>query len=74
MPYELHHLDGSSNDLESLSECENMDLENLVFGKVNEEIEEGKEANGRVSFHLHAPQAICGLVEGMNYFVSVKHE
>ncbi|KAF2314761.1 hypothetical protein GH714_033476 [Hevea brasiliensis] len=63
MPYELHRLDGSSNDLESLSECENMDLENFVFGKVNEEIEERKEATERVSFHLHATQAICGLVE-----------
>ncbi|EEF29594.1 anaphase-promoting complex subunit 5 isoform X2 [Ricinus communis] len=63
LPYELHGVDGSSNDMESFSEYENMDLENFVFEKVSEEIEERKQASERVSFHLHAPQGLFGLVE-----------
>ncbi|KDP35516.1 hypothetical protein JCGZ_08954 [Jatropha curcas] len=65
LPYDLHRLDGSSNDLESLSDYENMDLENFVLGKFTEEIEERKQANERVPFHLHAPQALCSSVEGV---------
>ncbi|KAG5247249.1 anaphase-promoting complex [Salix suchowensis] len=63
MPYETRLLDESSNDLETLSEYENMDLENFVFGKVNEEIEARKQASERVPFHLHGPKALSGLVE-----------
>ncbi|CAL2248800.1 unnamed protein product [Prunus armeniaca] len=62
-PYEAPHLDDSSNDLETPPEYENMELENLVFEKVTEEIEARERAGGRVSFHLHAPQALVGLVE-----------
>lgn len=65
MPYETRLLDESSNDLETLSEYENMDLENFMFGKVNEEIEARKQASERVPFHLHGPKALSGLVEGM---------
>ncbi|XP_044501315.1 anaphase-promoting complex subunit 5 [Mangifera indica] len=61
--YELPCLDDSNNDLEALSEYENMDLENIVFEKVTEEIEARKMASEKVSFHLHAPKALFGLVE-----------
>lgn len=61
---EAPQLDDSSNDLETLSEYENMDLENFVFEKVTEEMEARQRAGGRVSFHLHAPKALVGLVEG----------
>ncbi|KAH7578445.1 hypothetical protein ACOSQ2_000294 [Xanthoceras sorbifolium] len=61
--YELPCLDDSSNDMEALSEYENMDLENIVFEKVTEEIEARKKASEKVSFHLHAPNALFGLVE-----------
>ncbi|KAH9706060.1 Anaphase-promoting complex subunit 5 [Citrus sinensis] len=61
--YELPCLDDSSNELEALSEYENMDLENIVFEKVNKEIEARKKASEEVSFHLHAPKALFGLVE-----------
>ncbi|KAK0590885.1 hypothetical protein LWI29_032824 [Acer saccharum] len=61
--YELPRLDDSSNDMEALSEYENMDLENIVFEKVTEEIEARKKASEKVSFHLHAPKALFGLVE-----------
>lgn len=63
--YELPCLDDSNNDLEALSEYENMDLENIVFEKVTEEIEARKMASEKVSFHLHAPKALFGLVEGI---------
>ncbi|KAM0956115.1 hypothetical protein ACFX13_025045 [Malus domestica] len=62
-PYESPHLDDSSNDLETPPEYENMELENLVFEKVTEEIEARQRAGGSVSFNLHAPKALIGLVE-----------
>ena len=65
-PYESPHLDDSSNDLETPPEYENMELENLVFDKVTEEIEARQRSGGSVSFHLHAPKALIGLVEGIN--------
>ena len=66
-PYDAPHLDDSSNDLEVLSEYENMDLENLVFEKVDEEIEARERASEGNSFHLHVPKALSGLVEGINF-------
>ena len=66
-PYDTPHLDDSSNDLEVLSEYENMDLENLVFEKVDEEIEARESAGEGVSFHLHVPKALSDLVEGIKY-------
>lgn len=51
--------------MEALSEYENMELENIVFEKVTEEIEARKKASEKVSFHLHAPKALFGLVEGI---------
>ena len=63
--YELSHLDDSSNDVEALLEYENMDLENFVFDKVSEETEARKMNSERGSFHIHAPKALFGLIEGM---------
>ncbi|CAN6707782.1 unnamed protein product [Malus baccata var. baccata] len=56
-PYESPHLDASSNDLETPPEYENMELENLVFEKVTEEIEARQRAGGSVS------ESLIGLVE-----------
>ncbi|KAJ4728991.1 anaphase-promoting complex subunit 5 [Melia azedarach] len=61
--YEPPCLDDSSNDVEALSEYENMDLEDIVFEKVYKEIEARKKASEEVSFHLHAPKALSSLVE-----------
>lgn len=62
--YESLQFDDSSNDREGLLEYENMDLENFVYEKVTEEIEERKRANERIPFHNHSPKALTGLVEG----------
>ncbi|KAL8147571.1 hypothetical protein AgCh_005044 [Apium graveolens] len=64
-PYELPRSDDFSNAPETL-EYENMDLENLVFEKVNAELESRKRSYERVSFHNHAPRALFGLVEDIN--------
>ncbi|GMY08993.1 anaphase-promoting complex subunit 5 [Fagus crenata] len=61
--YETTCFEDSSSNLEAFSEYENMDLENFVFKKVTEEIEARKRASERVSFHLHTPKALLGLVE-----------
>ncbi|GAV64519.1 Apc5 domain-containing protein [Cephalotus follicularis] len=65
-PYEVPHLDNSSHNLEALPEYENMDLENFVFEKVSEEFEARKRASERISFHLHAPEDLFGLVEDID--------
>ncbi|CAA2979095.1 Hypothetical predicted protein [Olea europaea subsp. europaea] len=72
-PFELSHLDDSSNDPEL--EYESMELENFVFEKVNEEFEARKLANERVSFHSHASGALFELVEDTDFAPSssVKH-
>lgn len=43
-----------------------MDLENFVYEKVSEEIEARKEASERVPFHLHTPNALLSLVDGIS--------
>ncbi|XP_038680810.1 anaphase-promoting complex subunit 5 [Tripterygium wilfordii] len=63
--YELRRLDDSSHNMETLTEYENMDLENFVFERVTEEIEARKKANEKVTFHLHAPKTLSGLVEDL---------
>lgn len=63
-PYVASELDNTRNDLETVPEYENMDLENLVFEKVNEEIEARKRTSQSISFHFHMPEALSGLVEG----------
>ncbi|KAK8588597.1 hypothetical protein V6N13_087505 [Hibiscus sabdariffa] len=68
-----HRLDDSGNDLESLSEYENMDL-NLVFKKINEEMEARKKATEQVSFHLHLPKDLSTLVEDVEVFADPKPE
>ncbi|KAI5654046.1 hypothetical protein M9H77_31233 [Catharanthus roseus] len=57
--YELSHFEDFANG----AEYEKMDLENLVFDKVNEEFEARETADERVSFHVHAPKALNGLFE-----------
>lgn len=71
--YELRRVDDSGNDLESLSEYENMDL-NLVFKKINEEMEARKRATEQVSFHLHLPKELSTLVEDIEVFADPKSE
>ncbi|CAN1193278.1 Anaphase-promoting complex subunit 5 [Linum perenne] len=63
LPYEGLGLDDSGNDLDTLSAYENMELENIVFQKVTEEIQATKQASAQISFHLHTPKALSGLVE-----------
>ncbi|CAJ2634150.1 unnamed protein product [Trifolium pratense] len=65
-PYEETGLDDSSNNLETYSEYENMDLENFFYEKVSEEIEARKEASERVPFHLHTPNALLSLVDDID--------
>lgn len=64
--FDLSHLGESNNELKTFSVYENMDLENLVFDKVSEEVESGKGANEEVPFHLHAPKALDEWVEGVD--------
>ncbi|CAI9759902.1 unnamed protein product [Fraxinus pennsylvanica] len=71
-PFELSHLDDSSNDPEL--EYESMELENFVFEKVSEEFEARKLANERVSFHSHAPGALFELVEDTDFAPSSSGE
>ncbi|KAE8726825.1 Anaphase-promoting complex subunit 5 [Hibiscus syriacus] len=66
-------LDDSGNDLETLSEYENMDL-NLVFKKINEEMEARKRATDPITFHLHLPKDLSTLVEDVEIFVDPKSE
>ncbi|KAM7497686.1 hypothetical protein LguiA_022100 [Lonicera macranthoides] len=73
-PYQLPRSDDCNNDPESLLEYENMDLEDFVFEKVNEEIESRKRSNERVSFHNHAPKALFGLVEDIDVSARPKHK
>ncbi|KAG6658106.1 anaphase-promoting complex subunit 5 isoform X3 [Carya illinoinensis] len=70
--YEAACSEDSNSNLEALLEYENMDLENLVFEKVTEEIEARKSASETVPFHLHAPQTFFGLVEDIEVLVDVK--
>ncbi|KAF8412756.1 hypothetical protein HHK36_000726 [Tetracentron sinense] len=51
-------------DLDELLECEDMDLEAFVIGKVSEEVEARKRARENYTFHIHAPRPLLGLVEG----------
>lgn len=44
---------------------EKMDLENIVFEKINEEFEARKLAVDRTSFQTHTPKALFGLFEGI---------
>ncbi|XP_058195401.1 anaphase-promoting complex subunit 5 [Rhododendron vialii] len=71
-PYESLQFDDSSNNREGLLDYENMDLEDLVYEKVTEEIEERKRANERVPFHNHAPKALTGLVEDFEVSAGAK--
>ncbi|KAL1815141.1 hypothetical protein ACET3Z_017715 [Daucus carota] len=71
--YDLPHSDDFSNASEAL-EYENMDLESLVFDKVNEEIKSRKRSYEGVSFHNHAPRALFGLVQDINVTAEPSHK
>lgn len=69
------HIDKTRREiLEQARQYENMDLENFVFEKVNEEVEEVEETEAsrrsseKVSFHIHAPRALLGLIEDAKVF------
>lgn len=72
--YELQHQDDSCNDMEVLTEYENMDLENYVSRKVNEEIEARKQASKGVPFHFYLPKALSALVEDVEVSTDQKVE
>lgn len=65
-PYGASELDDTRNDSETLPEYESMDLENLVFQKVSEEIEARKRTTQSIPFHFHMPEALSGLVEDVD--------
>ncbi|KAI3457686.1 hypothetical protein Pfo_014349 [Paulownia fortunei] len=62
-PYELSHLDDSTNDPNSSLEFEHMEMENFVYERVNDDLEKSKMGIGRIPFHGHAPKAFSELVE-----------
>ncbi|XP_010475395.1 PREDICTED: anaphase-promoting complex subunit 5 isoform X2 [Camelina sativa] len=57
--------DGSNNDLESLTHYDQMDMEIYAIDKATEELELQKNASGSVPFHLHTPEAIFKVIEGL---------
>lgn len=63
-PYELSHLDDSTNDPNASLEFENMEMENF-YEKVSEDFEESKMGIGRIPFHGHTPKAFSELVDGI---------
>ncbi|KAK6116325.1 hypothetical protein DH2020_049952 [Rehmannia glutinosa] len=63
-PYELSHLDQSTNDPNSSCEFENMEMENFVYEKDGEDFEESRMGFGRIPFQGQAPKAFSELVEG----------
>ncbi|KAL0300488.1 UNVERIFIED_CONTAM: Anaphase-promoting complex subunit [Sesamum calycinum] len=62
-PYELSHLDDSTNDPNASFEFENMEMDNFVYEKVSEDFEESKMGIGRSPFQGHAPKDFPELVE-----------
>lgn len=59
--------DAANNNSESLTQYDQMDMENYVMHKANEEIELQKNASGSVPFHLHTPDALFKVTEGIPY-------
>ncbi|GAB2285057.1 hypothetical protein Dimus_019513 [Dionaea muscipula] len=62
----LSHLDHSSDE-SGLLGYEKMELENFVYEKANEVDDSRTKASSCVPFHLHAPKAIIGLVEDVQF-------
>ncbi|PIN17444.1 hypothetical protein CDL12_09903 [Handroanthus impetiginosus] len=71
-PYELSHLDDSTNDPNGSLEFENMEMENFAYDKVSEDFEESK--TGRISFQGHMPKAFSESVEDANISSSSRLE
>ncbi|XP_020869239.1 anaphase-promoting complex subunit 5 isoform X4 [Arabidopsis lyrata subsp. lyrata] len=57
--------DASNNNLESLTQYDQMDMENYAMDKATEEIEFQKSASGIVPFHLHTPESLFKATEGL---------
>ncbi|XP_020554997.1 anaphase-promoting complex subunit 5 [Sesamum indicum] len=62
-PYELSHLDDSTNDPNPSFEFENMEMDNFVYENVSEDFEESKMGIGRSPSQGHAPKDFPELVE-----------
>ncbi|CAA0172408.1 unnamed protein product [Arabidopsis thaliana] len=54
-----------NNNLESLIQYDQMDMENYAMDKPTEEIEFQKTASGIVPFHLHTPDSLIKATEGL---------
>lgn len=63
--FDLTCLDGCNDETERLSEYENMDLDNIACQEVIEEAETSKSAGKGIPFHLHVPEVLDELVEGI---------
>ncbi|AAF24811.1 F12K11.7 [Arabidopsis thaliana] len=59
-----------NNNLESLIQYDQMDMENYAMDKPTEEIEFQKTASGIVPFHLHTPDSLMKATEGIPYVKS----
>ncbi|WZZ56691.1 hypothetical protein YC2023_056798 [Brassica napus] len=59
--------DASNDNLGSLIQHDQMDMEKYIMDKETEEIELQKNASGRVPFHLHTPEALFKVTEGIAY-------
>ncbi|CAN7039364.1 unnamed protein product [Brassica oleracea var. botrytis] len=57
--------DASNDNLGSLIQHDQMDMEKYIMDKATEEIELQKNASGRVPFHLHTPEALFKVTEGL---------
>lgn len=57
--------EASNSNLESLTQYDHMDMENYVMDKASEEIELSRNASASVPFHLHTPEALFKVTEGI---------
>ncbi|KAL0654483.1 hypothetical protein Bca4012_097174 [Brassica carinata] len=57
--------DASNSNLESLTQYDQMDMEIYVMDKATKEMELHRNASGSVSFHLHTPEALFKVTEGL---------
>ncbi|CDY09966.1 BnaC08g44850D [Brassica napus] len=60
--------DASNSNLESLTQYDQMDMEIYVMDKATKEMELHRNASGSVSFHLHTPEALFKVTEGIPYY------
>ncbi|KAH0854494.1 hypothetical protein HID58_069195, partial [Brassica napus] len=61
--------DASNDNLGSLIQHDQMDMEKYIMDKATEEIELQKNASGRVPFHLHTPEALFKVTEGISLLI-----